>query len=642
MSSMVSFQSGEDVSLDKSEKWQVITVARGEVIEVHLPSTDLEGAAEAWGAFLVLESRVLDDRSLKTKVALLGTEDPATTEILKEKFKNGGELHFCPGRPCLDFDTGEGYTLHVTKARLWKWTDFRSAGYLEEGVEDRVKALLDPEPAVPKKPEKPRRTTTPRPSGEKGPSRTSRTPKPKAEPGAKTAPRRRRTVDPTHGVPPQATGVKTEEAPPPGTAMTGALRARLKKRLEAAKLRVGAGDQQPIQVPSEDEEDLSSGSEDGSLSCVPDPVGLSSGSALLPTHPTTTLAKLGKKEKRKRRKKDKELLEEKYGALNTTSMSSWRGQLVRQTVRAATDNDGARKKRKSSGSKDKTAAEKLTEALSQILGADKGSSSGKRDRKDKKDKKKKKKKKRRVRKDGVIESFSSSYSSDSESEEMALSTEDELETPIRKRSRDSPGSILAMLASHVKAQLEQTSAIDIDSTDNAVTGGVKILTYFTLQLKPMFSGHQKELRELHHLAVTMDTLRRGDIARAGDSLAARFMAIHQSLLDQNWSAAKHLELYPMEEATAATSSVILATRKHSRLVAKMQGYPPYQFWGGSGKGRGKGGRGDWNYYGDGKGDYKGKKGKKGDHKGKGKGGAASSPGGKDDSGNKWKDTKEKE
>ena len=566
---------------------------------------------------------------------------------IEREVQNGGELHFCPGRPCLDFDPGEGYTLHVTRARLWKWTDFKSAGYLEEGTEDRVKALLDAETPLVKPPEKPKRVATPKPSGGKVPGRSVRTPRAKPDPGAKTAPRRKRGAAPTPSGAPASKGVKTETTPPTANPMTGALRERLKKRLDAAKQRVGAGDHQPIQIHSEDEEDLNSGSEDDSLSYAPDDVGLNSGSALLPSPPITTLAKVSRKEKKKKRRKDKELLEEKYGDLNTTSMNSWRGQLVRQTVRAATDNDVARRKRKSSGSKDKTAAEKLTEALSQILGADKGSSSGKRDKKDKKNKKdkkkkKKKRKKRRVRKDGVIESFTSSYSSDSETEEMALSTEDELETPIRKRSRDSPGSILAMLASHVKAQLEQTSAIDMDGTDNAVTGGVKILTYFTLQLKPMFSGHQKELRELHHLAVTMDTLRRGDIARAGDSLAARFMAIHQSLLDQNWSAAKHLELYPMEEATAATSSVILATRKHSRLVAKMQGYPSYQFWGGSGKGRGKGGRGDWSYYGDGKGEYKGKKGKKGDHKGKGKGGTNPSPGGKDDLTNKWKDTKEKE
>jgi hypothetical protein len=120
---------------------------------------------------------------------------------------------------------------------------------------------------------------------------------------------------------------------------------------------------------------------------------------------------------------------------------------------------------------------------------------------------------------------------------------------------------------------------------------------------------------MYTLAAAVDLLRRGDVARVGDALSARFIAIHQSLLDQNWGAARHMELFPLEDAAAATSSMVLATRKHSKLVDRVQGKGTTSWtpWTSRNKGKGKG---DWNYGAEGAG--KGKKGK-GDSKGKGKG-----------------------
>lgn len=611
--------------MEDTATWTAVSVIRGNVVEVHLGSSDWEPKRDIWAAFLALETELEGDRSLKVRVRYLGCEDGDVHGQLKDKFKDLGELHLCVSRPCLYLGEDQGFTLHVTRVRLWQWPDFRTAPYLPEGIEEEVrKALGDKEEEKPPKEVKPPR----RPKEPPTKPKVSRS-KPKATP-KRTGTTRKKGDGPQKG---KEDAPVEDEKDGDGPPLTSELRKRLRKRLEAAKGRLRKPEEEIVPVDSEEEEDSKTSGEDDNSDCARDGLHLKSGSTLTPALPSTALVKVGKKEKKKR-------TDELEAVLNTTSMTSWRGQLVKQAVRAAKDTEGQRKKRKSSGSREKSAASKLTEALAALLGAGKDPED-KKEKKGKK-KKKKKKKKRRVRKDGVIESCSSSYSSDSEEEEAVLSSEEELETPIRKRSRDSPGSILAMLTTHVRDQLEQSSAIDLNAADNSVTAGVKILTYFTLQLKPAFGGHQKELRELHHLAVTMDTLRKGDIARTGDSLAARFMAIHQSLLDQNWSAAKHLELYPMEEATAATSSVILATRKHSRLVAKMQGYPNYNYWGGFGRGRGKGGKAEWNYYNDGKGEQKGKKGKKGDLKGKGRGGGNPQPGGKEDGSNKWKDNKEKE
>ncbi len=75
-----------------------------------------------------------------------------------------------------------------------------------------------------------------------------------------------------------------------------------------------------------------------------------------------------------------------------------------------------------------------------------------------------------------------------------------------------------------------------------------------------------------------------------------------------------IELYPLEEASAAGASIILRTRRHAKLAAKAQGldWGPYR----GGFGRGRGGKGKYDGDGGDGGDHKGKKGK---GKGKGRG-----------------------
>lgn len=198
-----------------------------------------------------------------------------------------------------------------------------------------------------------------------------------------------------------------------------------------------------------------------------------------------------------------------------------------------------------------------------------------------------------------------------------MSSDEDLEAPVKKKSRDHPGSVLALLTSHVREQLEQGAAVDLPNDDGGVTSGVKVVTYFNLHLKPQYGQFQRELREMFTLASTLDQLRAGDIARVGDSLAGRFIALRQFLQDGHWGTAKHMELHPLEESSAAGPSIVLASRKHAKLVQKVQGLSPSGQWVyHPGKGRGRG-RGDW--YGDGKGDGKSDPKGKG-KKGKGRGG----------------------
>lgn len=143
------------------------------------------------------------------------------------------------------------------------------------------------------------------------------------------------------------------------------------------------------------------------------------------------------------------------------------------------------------------------------------------------------------------------------------------------------------------------------------------MTYLSLIIKPQFSHRSKELRELHMLASTRDLLRQGQLAKLGDVLAERFVAIHQSLLDASWVSARHLEVLPMPEGAALGDGVLLVARKHGRQVTKAQDINAY--WP-VGKGRGKGSwwkgqdnEGDWSWR-ESKG--RGKKGKKGKSKSK--------------------------
>ena len=230
--------------------------------------------------------------------------------------------------------------------------------------------------------------------------------------------------------------------------------------------------------------------------------------------------------------------------------------------------------------------------------------------------------------DGTIVSCSSTSFEDSEASSSETS---DLEPPLRKRSREQPGSVLELLVQHVQAQLAQSSVLDLEGSHQALTQGVKVSTYFSLNVRPQHPGALREHRELYMLARAIDALRSGEILSAADMLSARFMAIHQSLNDAGWAAARHMELTPLEESQAAAPKVVLATRKHQHLFQKVQGG---DFYGNFARG---GGRRSWSGWGNdaGRQDYP--------TKGKGKGKSKKGRGkrGKQGSDNPWAQSLEK-
>ena len=366
--------------------------------------------------------------------------------------------------------------------------------------------------------------------------------------------------------------------------LTEEMKAKLKSKLGEVKKRVhGAGDKDGDKQ-SRDAEVVDDSEEDGSEGYRPTSseagdAKLTTGAALVAARPELALAESPS--------------HRKDGKVATKERSS--KSLTQQLLRRAMDMNQKRKKGTKKKKEKKSKEGRVAELLTQIL--TKGS-------KDEKGKKRKKDKKKRKVIDGVIVSCSDSSESisgiTSESD-----SETDLETPMKKKSRDKPGSVLSLLTEHVRDQMDQAALSDLPGRDHRVTSGIKILSYFTMHIKPQFPSYQRELREMNTLAATLDLLRTGDIARVGDSLSARFMAIHQSMIDQSWSTAKFMELHNMDDSSAASASLVLASRKHSKLVERVQG-KGWQHWGYGNpriKGKGKGDRKGSD------GDFKGEKGK---------------------------------
>ena len=527
------------------------------------------------------------DGSHAVEAYYMGCEyEPMGVELANLFGRAAKHIHLCLSKPCIV--VGDRDTLHATRIRLWTVDNFEA-----DYVGSHVAASLTVWRQEVEKAAKPKRRAR-APPKEKG--------EPKKPPGGrgKTGPK------------PKGPGGKADEVK-----KREALKAKLKSLRGAHK---DQEDKSPVEVPSGSDHKEGDGSEEDSTGYSP--------SELLNTG-TQLEDKPKKKEKRKERRrseKDREIVP--YEATRGSSTKGWSDQLLSRALAVKDVRDQARKKAKKKDGKDKA-----LNLLKQILT---GGSEG--DQKKRTGSKKKKSRKRRRLEDGVIVSSSVSSSGESSTKEASaeeVSSEEDLEAPMKKRSRDSPGSVLSLLTEHVRSQMEQESLTELGDGRKRVTSGVKVTTYFHLHIKPTYAHHLRELRELYMLAMTIDLLRKGDLARVGDSLSARFMAIHQSLVDQSWNTAKHMELFPLEETTAASSALVLASRKHSRLVDKVQGKGGWPNQAGRGKGAY---RTDWQSWSDNPG--KGKKGKGNPQKGKGKGkGAAQATG--DKTAAEWERSKEK-
>ena len=404
----------------------------------------------------------------------------------------------------------------------------------------------------------------------------------------------------------------------------------LKSRLRGPTMTEEVGTAEGAEAPSSAEEVESS----------PAREGLTTGTSLKPSGVAGAVKKMKEKQDgSKKKSKDSELA---LVASKGSTSKGYQGQLVGQALAVSQTKAEERKRSTSSSSK-------LSLALAKILTREVSKKKGK--KKGKKEKKKKGRKRRRKGDDSEDDGGDSSPSSpsssgeigssvgDSNKSEASASSEEELEAPLRKKSKKNPGSVLELLVAHAREQLDQSASVGTGREgDHYLTSGIKVMTYFQVLLKPKLGGSQALQREMHHLATAIDLLRQGRLGLLGDTLAARFLCLHQSILDGHWSAARYLEIFPMEEASAASTALLLKTRKHARLAARAQGLDGGGLsWNNFGPGRKGKGKQEW-HGGDAR-DVKGK-GKKGG-KGKNKKGKQNWWTDQDRQGDQeWKDTKE--
>ena len=617
------------------EGWKALTVAPGNVLEVELGTSSLRQGMDTWGSFLVADSYVKEDGTLMVIGRFLAAEDKSLDAVIRDGYDVASVmLHLCHRDPDCPSSPNDRMVLHVVQARLWAYADFVAIAELSPPVlaqaESWVRELVDaimPGGVGGRKPAK-------RPTGKEAakPPRGSKKPK---EAAAPKTPRPRRDQKA-----PKVDKGDTEVAAGDTRKLTEEMKEKLRSRLGALRrgTEEGAeGGATSVEAAELDGEPLDSSSEDNSDFVEDVKKGLESGTHLPDPGRELATAALS----RKRKKGGDPFLQAALEDTRGDTSKDLKSPLLRQALACAQDRAAQKKKeKKSKEGKNSKAIEDLSKALTSLLQPAMGRSGQKKKKdkkKDKKDDKKSCKKKRRLTADGVIVSSSGSSRSSSTSREVEVNESDsDLETPFKKKSRESPGSVMSMLTNHVRETLEQSATVEVASKGQSLTSGVKVLTYFALHLKPNFGNYIRELRELHHLAACLDTLRRGDLARTGDALAARFMAIHQSLIDQNWYTARHMELHPMEDSTAAASSMVLATRRHAKLVQKVQGVATTQAWAGKGRAKGQGG---WYPQSENKGEGKTEKGKgkKGRGKGKYKGYPAEWTPGRTD----WKEKQEK-
>lgn len=617
---MFVWREGQEFHLGDPAGWNALQLGPGMVVEVALKPDATGGKEGLWAGLLVTEVHVAghDNPYINVFVKSLGCPDPEVSKQLSSWFnRRAGYIHLCSEEACLEESE---CMVHVTQLKTYSPEGFRR-DYMSPTVLRQLKKWL--EDLGLDNPENRPTGPTAEAAGEPG----------RAEPGAEK----------DLGEFGEGSALLGGEAPPGDRPVHGDVkaveRARLRERLaktrEVMAGRTGVRDAgkaavhpkdvgEPIDISSSEGyspsvevklENKKKGREKRKAIHRPlDPAGPSralvvTGQELRP-HGAAGNDPGAQKKKKKEKVKATEALVE---ASNATTTGNLQKQLM---VRAAEAAEERRERKRKEKKHNKDPGKQLAQILTRVVGQKK---------------KKNKKRKRKKRGEGYpggspggssgsSRTSSSREGSGSDSEEGSSSSSDsgKMQPPLKKMAIHKPGSVLKMLIDHARERLDQTAKVTVARRDESdATQGVRVSSYFQIVVKPQLASGSPQLRELHMLSQAVDLLRSGELDSLGDLLASRFISLHQAGLDGHWGAARHLELIPYEETTAAGPDIVLKARKHARLAAQVAGSEPGN-WKGGAKGKTKG-RTSWEdapWQGGGKG--KGKQGDKG--RGRGKGG----------------------
>ncbi len=543
------------------DAWASFKIQPGEILEFQVPGVGEQPLSpdDSWAALCVTEIVTNESGEDLVKGRCLGAADEGVRKELAIQINRKGlGVHLCRADPC-DY-VGDPGAVHVRRVRWWQAVSFRGDYLTSWGnmvLEDFVKGGVgeeDPPAPAPKTPPEPKRR---RPAGEKK-APASRAKKPKVDEPLEERPeegRGRKKTKPEVGRRPVRPGGAKGVAE-----QVAKLRARLRSVRDGMEAGMGAGTE-VIEVESE--EDGMLGPEDFDFAAPSSLPGLTTGDHLDPLRSQLAVHHQVVKQE-----------DTKHGISNKKR--------VKKKIRKASKGG----------------------ATHQLLAM-----AEQRERKDLEEKKKKSRKSEGS--GGKVKADEDPSDGDGSSEESSEeeSTESEALPPLQKKSRKKPGQILRMLTTHAQEELDQSALIDVEAS-RAITGGVKLATYLNLLIRPYHPTTSRDMKELHHLAICLDELRGGRLAALGDSLAARFLAIHSAVNEGGWRAAQYLELHPLEAPQSAPTSLLLEAKKHAKVVARAQGadyggrgwHRQGGGWqkedgGEKGKGKGKtgrGGKGKWN------------------------------------------------
>ena len=624
-------EEGKEYSLKDRPGWETLALSRGDIIEVYLPGTNLDCSQEFWAGFWVKQPIIKGTGEYLVVAKSLGCSATDWAKFLSNSFnRKKGTIHLCLSTPC---GTVEDCTMHATRLRVFSPGAFERP-YMGHYIKKQMQKWEEEDLSD---------------CGDDGADLSGELPRREFETGGEWE-------EVGDEVPPRDPRI---HAPGGGDKGAGEEPPREERKKEAKKTKVLEEEDRAklrARLAQAREKMLARGPPtpaggDTALGLREDTPFVESSS---PGYSASEPAEDGervkaeaidldrdqKKDRKDARRKDKKKKREsKHGKKNAGGLSdalaledtkggttkNLQGQLL--MIAAATAKEKAQKNREERRKhQKKDPSHQLAKILTLAVGKQRkkrsgSSGSSQEDQKKKKKDKTGKKRKRKRKPQGSSPGGSSAGSQMSNSEKdfeddsSSSSSRRKLDPPLARKSKRRPGSVLAMLLEHARSQLDQNAKVSV-APEEALTlsSGVKLASYFAIVVRPQLGGAMAQTRELHHIAQAIDLLRGGNLDTLGDLLAGRFMSLHQSVLDGSWNTARHLELRPLEDGSAAGPDVVLAAKKHARMAARVA---PGDYWTWPGGGKAKGGRGRSEPWTEGSSPNKGK-GKKGG-KGKGKG-----------------------
>lgn len=421
VSDMGHYVEGEEVDVDNVDRWNALQPTEGAIIECGLLTSSLAVAGDEWAAFFIMSVATQLDGSILLETRYMGVTDQTLEATILGLGRHGAvQVHLCLSRPCVAVDphVDSVVALHVTTVRMWSEANFQ-ADYLVKGIDKKVaqwKKELKKEAG----------------GDGKGPKKRA-APKRKASDAV-------RSRKPGAGRGAAAPG-KKPAGKPPKSGLTPEMRKELSRRLERAK-RGRRADSPDTEEELADEEEVTEEAEEASSaeevrSSAEEEAAITTGTMVAGDR------RAAKRERAKEGRRDGGAL-----AIKDNTTRNLSSQLAERAAAVAGQRKKDREKKKAKGKSKEDIAAALVKILTGVAPSEK--------RRKKKhvtteEKKKKKKARRRRLPDGTIVSCSSDCSSGLESGEEDKATSDsDMEAPMKRRSRDHPGSVLSLLTNHVR------------------------------------------------------------------------------------------------------------------------------------------------------------------------------------------------